>query len=476
MSTSPTPPFLEAERPKTATSPGRAQAAGSACIQVAVRIRPLNSREVAEGKREIVKVVGPNVVVMHDEGDHRCPEKQYSYNYALGPETTQQQVFDQTARPLVNGVINGFNGTVFAYGATGAGKTHTMLGTPTCPGVMLHSLQVRRPSPSSSWPFARAHPDPSSLRPLPLPPKHLFSSLEADSRKAIVKIQYLEVYNEYIHDLLIPHSENLDIREDALNGMAVAHLTEVETTSLQHTVKLLYEGNARRTVESTRANEASSRSHAVLQVIVKIKEAVSGVSAALTVGKLSLVDLAGSERAAATNNRGMRMVEGANINRSLLALGNCINALSDRAKNPHSTKNQYVPYRDSKLTRLLKDSLGGNCHTTMICNVHPTTGNTMDTSNTLRYAARASTIRQRVEKQVRTNPSSSPLLLLRSVYLQLVAHHDISVRPRLTLLLLLLLLLQVFSVAHHITNYTNIIDGKYDRPCLTGRAVTPPLN
>jgi kinesin family protein 18/19 len=156
-------------------------------------------------------------------------------------------------------------------------------------------------------------------------------------------------------------------------------------------------GNTRRTVEATGANATSSRSHAVMQITCEYSDKHAGVQGQVHVGKLSLIDLAGSERASRTNNRGMRMIEGANINKSLLALGNCINALHE---NHTSGKNNYVPYRDSKLTRLLKDSLGGNCQTVMIANLGPSIKHFEDTHNTLKYANRAKNIKTSAQRNI----------------------------------------------------------------------------
>jgi kinesin family protein 18/19 len=179
-----------------------------------------------------------------------------------------------------------------------------------------------------------------------------------------VIVSFLEVYNENIRDLLSDVEEYLDLREDPIKGPVVASITEIETCSGQEIMQLLHQGNSKRSQAATAANEVSSRSHAVLQVLVECRDRAPGVVANIKVGKLSLVDLAGSERAANTKNIGQRLMEGANINRSLLALGNCINALGEKGN-----KGNFVPYRDSKLTRLLKDSLGGNCRTVMIANI-----------------------------------------------------------------------------------------------------------
>lgn len=182
----------------------------------------------------------------------------------------------------------------------------------------------------------------------------------------------------------------MDLREDNVKGVCVAGVTEIMTTNVDEIMRYIRQGNRQRTKERTDANEASSRSHAVLQITVEHKDKAHGINAEINIAKLSLIDLAGSERASNTNNRGLRLVEGANINKSLLALGNCINALCEQTKmGPLAAKNQHIPYRDSKLTRLLKDSLGGNCRTVMIANISPAFAAYEDTLNTLKYADRA---------------------------------------------------------------------------------------
>jgi hypothetical protein len=210
-----------------------------------------------------------------------------------------------------------------------------------------------------------------------------------------VSVSFLEVYNENIRDLLSDAEEYLDLREDPIKGPVVAGITEVEASSGDEIMSLLHQGNAKRSQAATAANEVSSRSHAVLQVLVEGRDRAPGVVANIKVGKLSLVDLAGSERAANTKNTGARLVEGANINRSLLALGNCINALGEKGN-----KGNFVPYRDSKLTRLLKDSLGGNCRTVMIANISSSESSFEETLNTLKYANRAKNIKTNVQRNV----------------------------------------------------------------------------
>lgn len=208
-------------------------------------------------------------------------------------------------------------------------------------------------------------------------------------------VSFLEVYNENIRDLLSDTEEYLDLREDPIKGPVVAGITEFEAKSASEIMQLLHQGNNKRSQAATAANDVSSRSHAVLQVIVESRDKAPGVVANIKVGKLSLVDLAGSERAANTKNVGARLVEGANINRSLLALGNCINALGEKGN-----KGNFVPYRDSKLTRLLKDSLGGNCRTVMIANISSAESAFEETLNTLKYANRAKNIKTQVTRNV----------------------------------------------------------------------------
>lgn len=206
---------------------------------------------------------------------------------------------------MIDGIMQGYNASVFAYGATGAGKTYTMLGTEDQPGIMMLSID------------------------------ELFRSIEVYTaeRDYMLKVSYVEVYNENIKDLLT-HSDSdyLDLREDAVKGVMVAGVTEIMTTNVDEIDKYIRQGNRLRTKERTDANETSSRSHAVLQITVEHKDKAHGINAEINIAKLSLIDLAGSERASNTNNRGLRLIEGANINKSLLALGNCINALCELTK------------------------------------------------------------------------------------------------------------------------------------------------
>ncbi|KFW84436.1 Kinesin-like KIF19, partial [Manacus vitellinus] len=298
---------------------------------------------------------------------NRSREKTFVFDMVFDHTATQEEVYVSTTKSLIEGVISGYNATIFAYGPTGTGKTYTMLGTDSEPGIYIRALG------------------------------DLFKGLGATAEEVdyTVSMSYLEIYNEVIRDLLNPSSGFLDLREDSRGSIQVAGITEVSTTNAQEIMQLLLKGNKQRTQEPTAANGASSRSHAVLQVTVTRRSPRKETGEEVRVGKLFMVDLAGSERAAQTQNRGKRMKEGAHINRSLLALGNCINALSERG----GSRAQFVNFRDSKLTRLLKDSLGGNSRTVMIAHISPASSSFEESRMTLIYAYRAKNIKTQVPEQ-----------------------------------------------------------------------------
>ncbi|KAG7491242.1 hypothetical protein MATL_G00000970 [Megalops atlanticus] len=283
------------------------------------------------------------------------------FDVAFDYSATQDEVYRATTKGLIEGLISGYNATVFAYGPTGCGKTYTMLGTDREPGIYVRTLN------------------------------DLFHAIEetSDDMQYSVSMSYLEIYNEMIRDLLNPSSGFLDLREDSKGEIQVAGITEVSTINAREIMELLVKGNKQRTQEPTAANQTSSRSHAVLQVAVRQQSRCRDVLQEVRFARLFMIDLAGSERASQTQNRGQRLKEGAHINRSLLALGNCINALSEK------NGNKYVNYRDSKLTRLLKDSLGGNSRTVMIAHISPASSAFEESRNTLTYADRAKSIRTR---------------------------------------------------------------------------------
>ncbi|KAL6318925.1 hypothetical protein AAG906_001398 [Vitis piasezkii] len=315
-------------------------------ILVFVRLRPMAKKEKEAGSRCCVRIVNRRDLYLTEfatENDYlrlkRLRGRHFAFDASFPDSATQQEVYSTTTAELVEAVLQGRNGSVFCYGATGAGKTYTMLGTVENPGVMVLAI------------------------------KDLFTKIRQRSCDGnhVVHLSYLEVYNE--------------------TGIVAAGLTQYRAYSTDEVMALLQQGNLNRTTEPTRVNETSSRSHAILQVVVEYKIKDASMNIINRVGKLSLIDLAGSERALATDQRTLRSLEGANINRSLLALSSCINALVEGKK--------HIPYRNSKLTQLLKDSLGGACNTVMIANISPSNLSFGETQNTLHWADRAKEIRNK---------------------------------------------------------------------------------
>uniref|UniRef100_A0A672ZQA7 Kinesin-like protein n=1 Tax=Sphaeramia orbicularis TaxID=375764 RepID=A0A672ZQA7_9TELE len=352
-------------------------------VKVVVRVRPENDREKRENFRNVIQVVDNHMLIFDPkEEDISCfgsqrvrnrninkranKDLKFVFDHVFGENSTQDDIFENTTKGVLDGVMNGFNCTVFAYGATGAGKTHTMLGSQNDPGVMYRTM------------------------------KELFQRMEdvKEEKEFAVAFSYLEVYNEQIRDLLA-NVGPLAVREDSSKGVVIQGLTLHQPKSAEHILEALDSGNRNRTQHPTDMNATSSRSHAVFQIYLRQQDKTASLNPNVCIAKMSLIDLAGSERASATNAKGARLREGANINRSLLALGNVINALAD----PKSKK-AHIPYRDSKLTRILKDSLGGNCRTVMIANVSPSSKSFDDTHNTLKYANRAKEIKSSLKSNV----------------------------------------------------------------------------
>jgi kinesin family protein 18/19 len=358
---------------------------------VAVRIRPLSTKELDAGQRSCVSVVNGQTIAIKKSGDptqHLRSQQQqlneYGFDSVFDESSTQQEVYASTAQPFVPSLLKGLNVTVFAYGATGAGKTHTMLGNTRC-------------DESSNRVGAEGGIIPNTVA-------DLFVQIESKRESAshgetwTVTCTFVEIYNEQVYDLLEPNGRVLQLREDQEKGIVVvAGVNETVANTAKAVMDLLSRGNGNRKTEATMANQVSSRSHAVLQLTLRhCKRVESGREIAVE-SKLSLIDLAGSERASATNNRGARLLEGANINKSLLALANCINALASNAGAGGGAKRTNVKYRDSRLTHLLKSSLeGGNCCLVMIANINPSDATFEDSHNTLKYANRAKNINSNI--------------------------------------------------------------------------------
>ncbi|XP_072958189.1 kinesin-like protein KIN-7K, chloroplastic isoform X1 [Typha angustifolia] len=314
-------------------------------ISVTVRFRPLSERELQRGDE----------IAWYPDGDKmvRCepnPAIAYGYDRVFGPATTSQDVYDVAARPVVKAAMEGINGTVFAYGVTSSGKTHTMHGDKQYPGI------------------------------IPLAIKDVFSIIQdTPGREFLLRVSYLEIYNEVINDLLDPTGQNLRVREDA-QGTYVEGIKDEVVLSPGHALSFIAAGEEHRHVGSNNFNLFSSRSHTIFTLMIESSahgEEYDGVM----YSQLNLIDLAGSE-SSKTETTGLRRKEGSYINKSLLTLGTVIGKLSEG-------KASHIPYRDSKLTRLLQSSLSGHGLVSLICTVTPASSNTEETHNTLKFASRA---------------------------------------------------------------------------------------
>lgn len=332
-------------------------------VRVVVRCRPFSRREeTCENILELDDRLG-QITIRNPKAPPDDPMKVFTFDSVYGWDSKQSDIYDDAVRPLVESVLQGFNGTIFAYGQTGTGKTHTMQGVsdhPDMRGVIPNSFQ------------------------------HIFTQISrTQNQKYLVRSSYLEIYQEEIRDLLCKdNNKKLELKENPDVGVYVKDLSSVVTknaTEIEHVMNI---GNQSRSVGFTNMNERSSRSHAIFVITVECSEVGPDGQDHIRVGKLNMVDLAGSERQSKTGAKGKRLKEATKINLSLSALGNVISALVDG-------KSTHVPYRDSKLTRLLQDSLGGNAKTVMIATVGPSHKNFDETLATLRYASRAKNIKNK---------------------------------------------------------------------------------
>ncbi|XP_053565509.1 kinesin-like protein KIF13B [Bombina bombina] len=348
-------------------------------VKVAVRIRPMNRRELDLHTKCVVDAENNQIILYPSntnlsKGDTRTQPKVFAYDHcfwSMDDSVTekyagQDVVFECLGEHILQNAFEGYNACIFAYGQTGSGKSYTMMGTADKPGLipMLCSTLFERTQKA-----------------------------ENEELSFKVEVSFMEIYNEKVRDLLDPkgNRQSLKVREHKVLGPYVDGLSRLAVASYKDIESLMSEGNKSRTVAATNMNEESSRSHAVFNIILThtlcdVKSATSGEK----VSKLSLVDLAGSERATKTGAAGDRLKEGSNINKSLTTLGLVISALADQGAGKN--KNKFVPYRDSVLTWLLKDSLGGNSKTAMVATVSPAADNYDETLSTLRYADRAKSI------------------------------------------------------------------------------------
>ncbi|XP_042350007.1 kinesin heavy chain-like [Plectropomus leopardus] len=322
-------------------------------VKVMCRFRPLNDAERIRGDKSIPKFNGEDTVVVAG--------KPYVFDRVLPPTAEQVQVYDTCARQIVKDVLGGYNGTIFAYGQTSSGKTHTMEGN-------LHDLDLMGIIPR----IARDIFD------------HIYSMDE--NLEFHIKVSYFEIYLDKIRDLLDVSKTNLAVHEDKNRVPFVKGCTERFVSSPDEVMDVIDEGKANRHVAVTNMNEHSSRSHSIFLINIKQENVETELKLS---GKLYLVDLAGSEKVSKTGAEGAVLDEAKNINKSLSALGNVIAALSEGKKS-------HVPYRDSKMTRILQDSLGGNCRTTIIICCSPSVYNEAETKSTLMFGQRAKTIKNTV--------------------------------------------------------------------------------
>ncbi len=368
-------------------------------VKVAVRCRPMSSKETARGCGSIVTINANSVHIEGVDGDHGSKEsKDYTFDFAYDSNSTQDQVYKDIGEPVVTQAMDGFNCTVFAYGQTGSGKSYSMMGYGEDHGLIpkLNDDLWQRVNNT----LKKRERD--SV-------KHGAESAkvkEMGKMDFMITVSFLEIYNEEIKDLLNPSSKQMKIRENKEKGIYVEDLCEVVVKEPGGVLQLIEQGNAVRRVAATQMNDTSSRSHSVFTIKIEqrtVAELDGGVTKTQMVkAKLNLVDLAGSERAEKTGATGSTLKEGANINMSLMALGNVINALSEMGASK-GKKKIHIPYRDSKLTRLLQESLGGNAATVMIAAISPADYNYDETLGTLKYANRAKSIANAVVKNEDVN-------------------------------------------------------------------------
>ncbi|XP_056330948.1 kinesin-like protein KIF1A isoform X2 [Danio aesculapii] len=352
-----------------------------ASVKVAVRVRPFNSREIGKDSKCIIQMSGNTTTILNPKQPKET--KSFNFDYSYWSHTTpedvnyacQKQVYRDIGEEMLLHAFEGYNVCIFAYGQTGAGKSYTMMG--------------------------KQEKDQEGI--IPLLCEDLFTKINDNNDNNMsysVEVSYMEIYCERVRDLLNPKNKgNLRVREHPLMGPYVEDLSKLAVTSYNDIQDLMDSGNKARTVAATNMNETSSRSHAVFNIIFTQKQHDNeSENTTEKVSKISLVDLAGSERADSTGAKGTRLKEGANINKSLTTLGKVISALAEMDSAPNKNKKKkkvesFIPYRDSVLTWLLRENLGGNSRTAMVAALSPADINYDETLSTLRYADRAKQIR-----------------------------------------------------------------------------------
>ncbi|OMO68507.1 hypothetical protein CCACVL1_19930 [Corchorus capsularis] len=338
-------------------------------VQVIIRIRPLSSSEISlQGYSKCVRQESSQKITWTVH-----PESRFTFDLVADEHVSQENLFKVAGLPMVDNCMGGYNSCMFAYGQTGSGKTHTMLGDIEG-GTRRHSVNCGMTPRVFEYLFTRIQKEKEARK--------------DEKLRFTCKCSFLEIYNEQILDLLDPSSTNLQIREDIKKGVHVENLKEIEVTSARDVIQQLIQGAANRKVAATNMNRASSRSHSVFTCIIESKWDSQGVTHH-RFARLNLVDLAGSERQKSSGAEGERLKEATNINKSLSTLGLVIMNLV----NMSNGKSLHVPYRDSKLTFLLQDSLGGNAKTIIIANISPSNCCSLETLSTLKFAQRAKFIK-----------------------------------------------------------------------------------
>ncbi|KAI9672879.1 MAG: Kinesin heavy chain [Trizodia sp. TS-e1964] len=341
-------------------------------IKVVARFRPQNKIELQAGGEPVVAFESEETCSLNSKEGPGA----FTFDRVFGMDSLQSEVFDFSIRPTVDDILNGYNGTVFAYGQTGAGKSYTMMGD-------MEQEEKRGVIPRIV--------------------EQIFASILASpgNIEYTVRVSYMEIYMERIRDLLAPLNDNLPIHEEKNRGVYVKNLLEIYVSSVQEVYEVMRRGGSARAVAATNMNQESSRSHSIFVITITQKNVETGSAKS---GQLFLVDLAGSEKVGKTGASGQTLEEAKKINKSLSALGMVINSLTDG-------KSTHIPYRDSKLTRILQESLGGNSRTTLIINCSPSSFNDAETLSTLRFGVRAKAIKNKAKINAELSPAELKHLL-----------------------------------------------------------------
>ena len=336
-------------------------------IKVCLRIRPMSLQEKSRNDTSCIEPVSNEQLIL----SHKNLRRSYTFNIVFSPESSQEDIFfNCSIDKLIDSALDGYSVTIFAYGQTGSGKTYTIMGRDDAINEKILSNNKF-----------------SGIMPKSI--KYIWSTVGNRQQKYYIKVSFLEIYNEQINDLLNPTNTNLQIRWDKKQGFFVEGLLVIECKKPQDIVEIILQGTKNRKKGSHDLNKDSSRSHSILTVYL-ISEYNSGGESYKKYGKISFVDLAGSERLKETNSKGGMVKETGNINKSLFVLGKVISSLTDK-----KNTNQHIPYRDSKLTMLLMDSIGGTAKTLMIACVSPSSVYSDETMSTLNYASRTMNIKNK---------------------------------------------------------------------------------